>query len=386
MTFFLRPGSRALLLLLPLLLGYTAHAQVVTDTTSADSLLIQELARELGATPQRVPPTTPTRTAPSVNPNISVIGDFRAWYASDRDRNVDGEIHEVETALQSAVDPYARADVYIAMGHAGDGGFEFELEEAYLSTLSLPFRLQLRAGKFRSVYGKLNRIHPHALPFIDTPALYANYLGDEGLNDQGLSLSWLLPNPRFFQDLTVEVTRGPGEGAVFATSGENRLLYAGHLKNFWDLSDDATLELGFSGAAGPNEAGRTSWLGGIDLTYRWKPLRYNTYRSVTLQAETFFSRYEAGSDASIDTWGLYVLGSYQLTRRLFLIGRFDHSDLPDDPSWDENVASATLGWNATEFQKIELGLRTAASAGQDRDYQLLLRAVFAIGAHGAHEY
>jgi hypothetical protein len=386
MTVYPRPGSRALLLLLPLLLGYTAHAQVVTDTTSADSLLIQELARELGASQQGTPPTTTTRTAPSVNPNISVIGDFRAWYASDRSRNVDAEIHEVETALQAAVDPYARADFYIAMGHEEDGEFAFELEEAYLSTLSLPYRLQLRAGKFRSIYGKLNRTHPHALPFIDTPAIYANYLGDEGLNDQGLSLSWLLPNPRFFQDLTLEVTRGPGESPVFATSEENRLLYVGHLKNFWDLSADATLELGFSGAAGPNEAGRTSWLGGVDLTYRWKPLRFNTYRSVTLQAESFFSRYEAGSGVSIDTWGFFVLGSYQLSRRLFLIGRFDHSDLPDDPSWDENVASATLGWNATEFQKIELGLRTADTAGQDRDYQVLLRAVFVIGAHGAHEY
>ena len=172
------------------------------------------------------PPQAAARAAPTLNPNISLVGDFRAWYASEGERNVDAELHEAEAALRSVVDPYARADVFIAMGHGGDGEFEFELEEAYLTTLALPFQLQLKAGKFRSIFGKINRIHPHALPFIDTPAVYANFFGDEGLNDQGLSLSWLLPNPHFFQDLTVEVTRGPGGGeGSFGLSERNRLLY-----------------------------------------------------------------------------------------------------------------------------------------------------------------
>lgn len=383
-----RTGS--LVWLLSLAVTYGAHAQVADSTAAADSLLILELTRELGAPEDAAPsppPQAAARAAPTLNPNISLVGDFRAWYASEGARNVDAELHEAEAALRSVVDPYARADVFIAMGHGGDGEFEFELEEAYLTTLALPFQLQLKAGKFRSIFGKINRIHPHALPFIDTPAVYANFFGDEGLNDQGLSLSWLLPNPHFFQDLTVEVTRGPGGGeGSFGLSERNRLLYVAHLKNFWDLTENATFELGFSGAAGPNDEDRTTWLGGLDLTYKWKPLQYNTYHSLTLQAEAFFSRKERAVLEAVDTWGFYALASWQLGRRWQVVGRYDLSDLPDDPSWDEQAVSLTLGFLATEFQKIEIGARTATASGFDRDYQALLRAVFVIGAHGAHEY
>lgn len=383
-------GIGSLVWLLSLAAVCGAHAQVADSTAAADSLLILELTRELGATEPAAPappPQAAARAAPSLNPNISLVGDFRAWYASNRARNVDAELHEAEAALQSVVDPYARADVFISMGHAGDGEFDFELEEAYLTTLALPFQLQLKAGKFRSIFGKINRIHPHALPFIDTPAVYANFFGEEGLNDQGLSLSWLLPNPHFFQDLTVEVTRGPagGEGS-FALSETNRLLYVAHLKNFWDLTENATFELGFSGAAGPNDENRTTWLGGVDLTYKWKPLQFNTYRSLTLQAESFFSRKNRASGDVLKTWGFYALASWQLGRRWLVVGRYDLADLPDDPSWDEKAVSITLGFLATEFQKIELGGRTATARGFDRDYQVLVRAVFVIGAHGAHEY
>ncbi|MFQ5568377.1 MAG: hypothetical protein ACE5G0_01805 [Rhodothermales bacterium] len=368
-----------------MILSGPATAQERDSTAVADSLL-QTLEREMAAL---TPSTTPSqqavsRSRPTTNPDISVIGDARAWYLSEGERNVDVEVHEVEAAFRAAIDPFARGDIYLAIGH-DDGEFEFELEEAFLTTLALPYQLQLKVGKFRSNIGKINRIHPHALPFIDTPAVYANFFGDEGLNDQGVSLSWLVPNPSFFQELTFEVTRGPGESESFAASESNRLLYTGHLKNFWDLSDDATLELGFSGLAGPNDVGFTSYIGGADLTLKWKPVRFNTYRSFTLQAEAFVSRKEV-EEERITAWGMYALANYQLSRRWFLLGRFDHADLPDNDAWNESTLSFTLGWYLTEFQKLELGLKTTSGNEFDRFYEALVRLVFVIGTHGAHEY
>jgi hypothetical protein len=314
-----------------------------------------------------------------------VIGDVRAWYLSDAERNVDFEVHEVETAFRSVVDPYARADVFVSIAHE-DGEFEFELEEAFLTTLSLPYRLQLKAGKFRSTFGKLNRIHPHALPYIDVPAVYRNFLGDEGLKDQGLSLSWLTPVTAFYQDLTVEVTRGPGGGPTFDHAQNNRLLYAGRLKNFWDLTDQATLEVGLGAALGPNPAGFVSVLGGLDVTYIWKPLQYNVYRGVTLQGEAFVLRNPISDDARMRSWGGFLLAGYRFARRWGVTARLDHSDLPDDNTWNENAVSGTLGWYLTEYQKLEIGLRTAKASGMDRHVQALIRGVFVIGSHGAHEY
>jgi len=319
------------------------------------------------------------------NPAISVISDVRGWYTSEGPRNFDMELHELETSYRSVIDPFARADVYVGIGHH-DGEFEFELEEAYLTTLSLPFQLQVKAGKFRSNVGKINRLHPHALPFIDVPAVYANFFGDEGLNDQGASVSWLVPNSRFYQELSVEVTRGPAENESFAHDPDgNKMLYTSHLKNFWDLSDNTSLELGLSGLAGPNSEGKNSFLAGVDITYKWKPLQFNTYKSFTLQVEAFRSRKERVG-ASINADGLYALVNYQLARRWFVSGRFDHADLPDDPDWNEKAVSTTLGWYLSEYQKIELGGRTSWGPNLDQSYQALLGIVFVIGTHGAHEY
>lgn len=319
------------------------------------------------------------------NPDISLIGDVRAWYDSEGPRNIDLGLQELETSYRSVIDPYARADIYIGIGQH-DGEFEFELEEAYLTSLSLPYQLQIKAGKFRSNVGKINQIHPHALPFIDTPAVYANFFGDEGLNDQGLSLNWLVPNARFYQELTVEMTRGPGESESFVHDEDsNRMMMVGHLKNFWDLSDDASLELGLSGINGMNGLGETSTIAGVDVTYKRKPLRYNTYHSFTLQVEVFRSWKDTGG-STITADGLYAMTNYQLARRWFAVGRFDHSDLPDNPDWNEKAVSATLGWHLSEFQKLEWGARHSWGPDLDASWQGLVRAIFVIGTHGAHEY
>ncbi len=365
----------------------SASAQDPDSSAAADSLLLR-LQREMAAMPPATQPRTQdasaSRSRQSTNPDISVIGDVRARYFSEGTRNFDLELHEVETALRAAVDPYARADVYIAAANE-DGEIHFELEEAFLTTLALPHQLQLKAGKFRSNIGKLNRLHPHALPFPDIPTVYENYFGAEGLNDQGIGISWLVPNSSFYQELSLEVTGGAGESASFEASEENRLLYSGHLKNFWDITDNATLELGLSGLAGPNNTSHTSWIGGVDVTYKWKPVRFNRYRSFTLQAEAFFSRKKTGGD-DLTTWGMYALANYQLSQRWFLVGRFDHSDLPDDGSWNDSGITTTLAWYATEFQKIEFGARTTWREGEDQTYQAIIRAIFVMGTHGAHEY
>jgi len=91
-------------------------AQVRDSTAMADSLLILELQQEMEAATKAVPPRqTIARTRPSTNPNISLIGDLRGWYISEGARNVDIEVHEVETSFQAVVDPFARGDIYLSV-------------------------------------------------------------------------------------------------------------------------------------------------------------------------------------------------------------------------------------------------------------------------------
>jgi hypothetical protein len=384
-----RAPRQVLSLCITLIVSTLAIAQQ-DSTAIADSVLIQQLQQQLSSAQ---PPTAPIaqaapRSAPSTNPNMSVIGDFRLSYQSTAGRHFDAEFHEAEIAAQSVIDPYARADFFFSIARDPESGkFGLELEEGYLTTLDLPAALQLKAGKFRSTFGKINNIHPHALPFIDVPSVYVHYLGEDGLNDEGLSLSWLVPNPwDFYQELTIEATAGPAGSPSFARSPSNRYLYLGHAKNFWDLTDNATLELGLTGATGPNDSAFTSVLGGINITYKWKPVQFNTYQSFVLQTEAIWSRNSLSGTEAVKSWGAYVLATYQIGERWFLTGRFDYSNLPTNASFVERAYSGVLGWYATEFQKLEVQYKATTSNAYPSINQVMLRSIFVIGAHGAHAY
>src|SRR6476661_5765430 len=355
----------------------------VPDSTATDSVLLKQIEQQMNQTPATPQP----RSTISVNPDIGVIGDFQGSYISKGDKNFDMYLNETELSLQAVVDPYIRADFFLSFGREPETNkYGVEVEEGYLTTLSLPAKLQLKAGKFREAVGRINPTHPHALPFIDLPNAYVNYFGEEGLNDEGASLSWLIPNKKFYQEIVFQVTSGLSESPSFYRGDNNRLIYLGHLKNFFTLSDNATLELGLTGLTGPNDSSRTTSIAAADLTYKWKPVQMNTYRSVTWQSEFYYGHANLIENFSINSFGLYSFLQYQLAKRWFLTGRYDYAQKPYDKNIVEQAYSLTGGWYATEFSKIELEGKTTDDNVAKRFYQAWLRWIFVIGAHGAHQY
>ncbi|RMH75582.1 MAG: hypothetical protein D6681_22140, partial [Calditrichaeota bacterium] len=59
---------------------------------------------------------------------------------------------------------------------------------------------------------------------------------------------------------------------------------------------------------------------------------------------------------------------------------------PDNRHRNEKAYSLILSFFATEYQKIEVQYQHGRPAERDPFHRLLLRAVFVIGAHGAHKY
>jgi hypothetical protein len=289
--------------------------------------------------------------------------------------------------LQAAVDPYLRADFFLTFGRDPETGkYGAAVEEGYLTTQSLPAGLQLKAGKFREAVGRINAIHPHALPFIDMPNAYVNYFGEEGLNDEGISLSWLVPTKKVYQELIFQLTSGYSESPAFARSASNRLMYLSHLKNFFTLNDNATLELGITGISGPNDSARVTNMASADLTYKWKPVKMNTYRSLTWQSEFYYGSAGMPDAKPKKSFGLYSFVQYQLAKRWFLTGRYDYAQKPYAKTTVENAYSLTGGWYATEFSKLEFEAKATDINTGPSFYQAWLRWIFVIGAHGAHQY
>ena len=377
------------LILLPptLSISIASFSQVPADSTAADSALLKQIEQQMQNNSQPAQQPQQTRSTLSFNPDIGVIGDFQGSYISKGNKNFNAYLNETELSLQATVDPYARADFFLSFARDPETGkYGVEVEEGYLTTLSLPAQLQLKVGKFREAVGRINPTHPHALPFIDLPNAYVNYFGEEGLNDEGASLSWLIPNKKFYQEIVFQVTSGLSESPSFYRGDNNRLIYLGHLKNFFTLSDNATLELGLTGITGPNDSSRTTSIAAADLTYKWKPVQMNTYRSITWQSEFYYGHANLMENLSINSFGLYSFLQYQLAKRWFLTGRYDYAQKPYDKNIVEQAYSLTGGWYATEFSKIELEGKTTDDNVAKRFYQAWLRWIFVIGAHGAHQY
>lgn len=334
-----------------------------------------------------VQPAAPqSRSTISSNPDIGVVGDFQGSYISQGKKNVDAYLNEAEVSFQSVVDPYIRADFFVSFGRDEETKkYGVNIEEGYLTTLSLPYRLQLKAGKFKEAVGRINPVHAHSLPFIDMPNAYVNYFGD-GLSDEGVSLSWLLPNKKFYQEFIVQATSGREESPSFKQSEGNRFLYLAHLKNFFTINENSTFEFGLTGISGPNDSARVTNIASADLTYKWKPVKMNTYKSLTWQSELYYGNRNVGSSLSINSFGLYSFLQYQVAKRWFLTGRYDYSQLPNNKLITEQAYSLTAGWDATEFSKIELEAKTTNDNVSPRFYQAWLRWIFVIGAHGAHQY
>ncbi len=365
------------------MMSVTVSAQTPADSTVTDSLLLQQIAAQMQNSD--IAPVA-ARSTISANPDISAIGDFGASYINTGKRNFDAYLNEAEFSFQSVVDPYIRADFFLSFHKDPETNkYGAGVEEGYLTSLSLPGGLQLKAGKFKSAVGRINSVHSHALPFIDLPIAYENLFG-ESLNDEGVSLSWLLPNHAFYQELTAQAFAGYGESPLFVYSNLNHFLYIAHLKNFFSLNDNSTIELGFSGISGANDSSRITNIGAADLTYKWKPLQQNTYKSFTWQSEIFYTNADKGDSLMVNSLGLYSMMSLQIAKRSFLTARYDYAQNPTDMKSVDMGYSLTYAWLATEFQKIEIEGKANTLPDHSQTYQAWLRWIFVIGTHGAHQY
>ena len=370
----------------------------------------EELAKELygkadTTIDQEAAPTqlqgSPSSLGGILNPRISAIGVFMGSLTEKgAASNVyDAGLSEAELAFQAYVDPYSKADFFVAFHRenqdpffgpeieaGSESGYHPELEEAYLTLLTLPYGLQVKAGQFRLAFGRINTFHLHALNYVDYPRMYVNFLGGEGLADRGVGVSWLIPNPfDFYQELNLGLTSGRVESPSFG-GGTNSVMFSAHLKNFFDLSDNSTLEVGFSALHASNDPqNHKTLVGAVDVTYKWKPLEKNLYESFEWTTEALLSNRNSPVK-SVTSAGWYSFLRYQLSRRWFVAARYDYSEFPDDDARNEQAYSLIANFFATEFQKLEVQLQHGVPSGWKEFNRVLLRVVFVIGAHGAHNY
>ena len=124
-------------------------------------------------------------------------------------------------SLQAVVDPYARADFFLAFGEEG-----VDLEEGFITFPTLPGGLLAKVGKFRSAFGRINvSLAPGPMGRLSARDRQPSRRrgGDERCRPLGRAPD---PDPWFFLEATGQVFRGDVDDS-FVSSRRRDLSYTG---------------------------------------------------------------------------------------------------------------------------------------------------------------
>jgi hypothetical protein len=350
--------------------------------------------------------------ASSMNPDLTFITDVAAAaFSSDEPLQSGGHdpqkngfnLQQLELSVAKAVDPYFRFDANVVLSQFG-----VEIEEAYATTVALPWNLQLRLGQFLTRFGRLNPTHPHAWDFVDQPLVIGRVFGGEGNRGLGLETSWLAPLP-WYLELVGSLTDATGQATARSFFGAEDLGVSSPLdlqatlsaKQFFPLSDDLSLAWGLSGAFGPNPTGHhnRSDVYGTDIYLKYRPITYGSHTVVALQAEWLHRRRQVPGDVLADTGG-YAYLFWRFVKRWGAALRYEAGSpatnqagqIADDyldPFWKahrQRLSAAITFW-PTEFSRLRLqGSSDRLGWNRQTTWALFLAAEFVVGAHGAHVF
>ncbi len=342
---------------------------------------------------------------------------------------------EAEIAFSATVDPYFDAHTYLAV----DGDGNLDLEEAYLQTRGLPYGLRLKGGKFLSKFGYINQQHPHQWDFVDHNLPYLNLLGDHGLQDTGVQLTWL-PDLPIYTLLGVEALHGSQEvfGATLGDAEQAELnlgdtrdgprLWTAFAKVAPELGENHALQIGVSYAhtnqhqevhshshvhEGEEEVHENGLAGngdlwGVDIVYKYDADAAYGQGDIKFQTEYLRSikdlsiRSSAheeliGSPRKFTTDGLYAQATYGFAPKWTVGLRYDVLGLTNKVSGGESEEFGSsdrwtldLTWNLSEFSRLraQYAYSDTLVSGNERESfnAFYLQFLMSLGTHGAHVF
>jgi len=370
----------------------------------------------------------------TLNPDISVVGDFRGYTHDDESRLEEKEkLNLTDPSLELVaggyLNPYARADAVIAW----HGEHNAEIEEAYATIVrGLPLGMNLRVGQYYLEFGRLNPVHEHAWSFIERPLPHAEFFGEEGLRDVAIRTSFLLPTGSAYTEVMAGLIQGDAlighhhdeeeaeEGHEHVEPDRWNPGVFGRLATSFAVSDHAELALGTSvlnasyGVAEHHhheEEEETeaeleadpqqlrAWVGGVDLKYKYKPSRYT---SLQIEAEGLLRSEEQTEGDDLTSYGGYGYVDYRFNQKYNVGGIFEYvsrksaAEHEEGEEEEHGASSVTVDtWRAGLFVGFapieETSLVRLAGHYTDPDdadgfWEMTLQFVFSLGPHQPHNF
>ena len=357
------------------------------------------------------------------NPSIGLVGDTVFSYRSEGSEatgsehagGFDAYQRAVELAASASVDPYAKAYVVAnASADAATGESTLGIEEAAIQTTSLPWNLEVKAGRFFGEFGKLSYIHDHELPSVNRPLALDQYIGGESRTD-GIQLNWLLPVPHY-TSLTLGAGNGFGGDSPLNNPGTFRHLsgfnYFGRLSTYFDVTPNIQLETGISGLVNPTTQDRGGdivqadgvstytekkrQVGGLDFKLSYVPLQNNQFKRLDWGTELLFSdsQYQVSPTGipvnpgsylhTVGSLGGYTYLTYKWHRQWSGGFQFDYVQNAMDHNDETFAYSPYLTWAISHWNQLRLQYTHTEPAGSSTlrpDDAIYLQWSWIIGSH-----
>lgn len=360
------------------------------------------------------------RSLQGLNPEISLNADVFGHLNPD-DTDADNFFwREFELSIQSALDPFSRAAVFISRhgsgpeiepfggelgghGHGGEeegegeegeeeahGGEGFDIEEGYVEWVSLPGGFGLKFGKFFQRFTNMNRWHAHALPFQSRSLPHIAFLGEASLAQSGVSVTWLAPfggGGAGTYEATVEVTRSENESLFGEASSASVLT---HLNAFWQLGNSVDFELGgawLNGHFKDEDASFGRNLYSVEAALNWIPPERSRRSGLTLRGGYMLLDGLANEEDPLlagtgDASGLWTMAEVRLDSNWLVGARFDRVESPLEPDVTQWMFSPTLTWWQSEYVRIRAEYDTlSAFEDEPRTGMFVLQVTFGMGPH-----
>jgi hypothetical protein len=351
----------------------------------------------------------------SMNPDISFILDVAgAWFSGEPDlrgghdpQNLGFNLQGLELAIGADVDPYFRFDAAVLFALFG-----VEIEEAYGSTLALPYQFKARFGQFKTRFGRLNPTHLHTWAFANQPLVNSKFFGGESMRGMGVEISrlelWMPGSFRWY--VAYQNVSGQATGRSFSPTEADIDSFADltatvRAEEFVALSANWDLLTGLNYANGPNKTGRDNRteIFGADTYLKWRSRTSGGRQQVGWQTEAMLRRRQVPGDV-LEDFGLYTWLQWQPGRHWGTALRYeyvsgidpDESDVVDplDPQWTEarQRGAIQLTYYPSHFSKLRLQYsldHLPYRGGTDLDelsHMIFLQTEIVTGAHGAHAY
>lgn len=326
------------------------------------------------------------------------------------------QLREVEFEFRATIDPWADGVVIVALeaphshgdDHGHTHGLTVDVEEAYFTLKKLPWfdtmplGMKMKVGRFRSSFGRFNKIHMHDLPQSTYPVALKRFMGGHGFMQNGASFDFIIPTPgdNNVLSLNMEVLQPGGLPMQCANSHHCKIdpypAGTAHVSLFLDVAEGHDLDVGVSTYLGQNDLAEqvgVDWVHsnnfmqvyGADLTYRFQP---SGWHSFLLGTEFFMA--SQGNEADITLpWGMYAWVQFQLNATNYIGSRYGYSEAVKHGQNEVHAASLFYTLYTTEFLRLRFGyehqFEHVARTWQHQD-AFMVEFNFIFGSHPTEPY